>query len=206
MAADDSGLAVSLTQSLFHAFGACVLEPETGILLHNRGAGFSLVPGHPNELAGGRRPAHTLMPLLVERDGAFAGALGTMGGHAHPQIQAQVLLRLLAGETPADAIAAPRWTVDDHAGSGRVGWRLASRRPRSTRSPPRGSTSPPSPGRRRTSATRRRSGGRAASCARAPTRAPTARRSPAERAQSCCGSGSGSAARTRALCSWPRSS
>ena len=117
VAADDSGLAVSLTQSLFHAFGACVLEPETGILLHNRGSGFSLVPGHPNELTGGRRPAHTLMPLLVERDGAFAGAVGTMGGHAHPQIQAQVLLRILEGATPAEAIAAPRWTVDDHAGA-----------------------------------------------------------------------------------------
>ena len=57
------------------------------------------------------------MPLLVERDGAFAGAVATMGGHAHPQIQAQVLLRLLGGATPAEAIAAPRWTVDEPAGT-----------------------------------------------------------------------------------------
>jgi len=111
VAADGSGMAVSLIQSLFASFGACVLDPATGVLLHNRGASFSLEPGHPNELAGGRRPSHTLMPLVVERDGELAGVLGTMGGTAHAQVLAQVLLAILAGLDPQAAVAAPRWIV-----------------------------------------------------------------------------------------------
>jgi gamma-glutamyltranspeptidase len=111
VAADDSGLAVSLIQSLFASFGARVLEPVTGVLLHSRGASFSLEPGHPNELVGGRRPSHTLMPLVVEREGELAGVLGTMGGNAHAQVLAQVLLGILAGLDPQSAVAAPRWVV-----------------------------------------------------------------------------------------------
>jgi len=111
VAADASGRAVSLIQSLFHAFGACVLEPRTGILLHDRGAFFSLAAGHPNELAPGKRPAHTLMPVLLERAGRPAGVLGTMGGHAHAQFHVQVLLRLLAGSPAPAAVAAPRWVI-----------------------------------------------------------------------------------------------
>jgi gamma-glutamyltranspeptidase len=111
VAADDSGLAVSLIQSLYGGFGAHVLEPETGILLHCRGAAFSLEPGHPNELAPGKRPVHTLLPLVVERDGELAGVLGTMGGQAHAQFMAQVLLHLLDGDDAAGAVARPRWVV-----------------------------------------------------------------------------------------------
>jgi gamma-glutamyltranspeptidase/glutathione hydrolase len=109
--ASDGEWTVSLIQSLFASFGARVLEPDTGILLHNRGRSFSLTPGHPAELGPGRRPPHTLMPVLVERDGRLAGALGTMGGRAHAQIHTQLLLRLTAGEAPQDAIDAPRWVV-----------------------------------------------------------------------------------------------
>jgi gamma-glutamyltranspeptidase/glutathione hydrolase len=109
--ASDGEWTVSLIQSLFASFGARLLEPETGILLHNRGRSFSLTPGHPAELGPGRRPPHTLMPVLVERDGRLAGALGTMGGRAHAQIHTQLLLRLTAGEAPQDAIDAPRWVV-----------------------------------------------------------------------------------------------
>ena len=111
VAADGDGLAVSLIQSLFSSMGSRVLDPETGVLLHNRGALFTLEPGHPNELAGGKRPAHTLLPVVVERDGALAGVLGTMGGNAHAQILAQVLLELLSGSSAAAAVAAPRWVV-----------------------------------------------------------------------------------------------
>ena len=75
------------------------------------GAGFSLEPGHPNELAPGKRPAHTLLPLVVERDGELAGVLGTMGGQAHAQFMAQVLLHLLDGDDAATAVARPRWVV-----------------------------------------------------------------------------------------------
>jgi gamma-glutamyltranspeptidase/glutathione hydrolase len=108
---DGDGWAVSLVQSLFHSFGAQMLEPETGVVLQNRGAGFSLADGHPNALAPGRRPAHTLMPIMVERDGELVGVLGTMGGKVHAQIHVQLLLGLLDGRSPQEAVDAPRWIV-----------------------------------------------------------------------------------------------
>ncbi len=110
--ADASGRAVSLIQSLASAFGSRVLEPSTGIVLHNRGAAFSLEPGHPNRLAPGRRPAHTLMPVMVQREGRLRGVLGAMGGPFHAQIHTQVILHLLAGASAQEAVAAPRWTAD----------------------------------------------------------------------------------------------
>lgn len=109
VAVDADGRAVSLIQSVYFAFGALLLEPETGIIMHNRGALFSLEPGHPNELAPGKRPLHTLMPVLAERDGELRYVLGAMGGRGQPQIVAQVLLALLAGASAQDAVAAPRW-------------------------------------------------------------------------------------------------
>ncbi|PZG21875.1 gamma-glutamyltransferase family protein [Nonomuraea aridisoli] len=109
--ADTDGYAVSLIQSLFHSFGSGVLEPSTGMLLHNRGSFFSLDPGSPNLLAPGKRPAHTLMPVMVTEGDRLAWVLGTMGGKAQPQIHTQVLLRLLAGASTAEAVAAPRWVV-----------------------------------------------------------------------------------------------
>jgi gamma-glutamyltranspeptidase len=111
VATDDEGRAVSLIQSLYSWFGAQVLEPSTGVLLQNRGRGFSLDPQHPNVIAPGKRPAHTLMPLLVERDGALLGVLGAMGGSIQPQIHTQLLLRLLGGLAPAEVVAAPRFGV-----------------------------------------------------------------------------------------------
>ena len=114
VAADREGWAVSLIQSLFDGFGAGILEPETGITAHDRGACFTLEPGHPNELAPGKRPAHTLMPVLVHRGGRLAAVAGTMGGHAQPHINAQNLLRAFdLGMPAADAVAAPRFTVWD---------------------------------------------------------------------------------------------
>ena len=67
VAADREGRAISLIQSLFHRFGAGILDPDTGIIAHNRGASFSLDPESPNHLAPGKRPAHTLTPGLVCR-------------------------------------------------------------------------------------------------------------------------------------------
>jgi gamma-glutamyltranspeptidase len=109
--ADREGRAVSLIQSLFHSFGSQVLEPSTGIVLHNRGASFTLDPAHPNALAPGKRPAHTLMPVMIRRDGQLLGVLGAMGGKVHAQIHTQVLLRLLSGVSAPDAVAAPRFAV-----------------------------------------------------------------------------------------------
>ncbi len=110
---DDEGRAVCLIQSVFHAFGAAILEPTTGIVMHNRGSMFSLTPGSANQLAPGRRPAHTLMPVMVTRGKKVAFVVGTMGGKAQPQILTQVLLRLFAGDAPVDAVGAPRWVVGD---------------------------------------------------------------------------------------------
>jgi gamma-glutamyltranspeptidase/glutathione hydrolase len=113
VAADGSGLAVSLIQSIFYGFGSGVLEPSTGILCHNRGACFSADPESPNAPAPGKRPLHTLMPLVVERDGRVRWVAGTMGGHAQPQIHAQLLLRRRAGADAQAAVAAPRFIVGD---------------------------------------------------------------------------------------------
>jgi len=111
--ADTEGHAVSLIQSLFDGFGSGILEPSTGIVAHDRGGCFTLEPGHPNELRGGARPAHTLMPALVHREGRLAGVAGTMGGYAQPQINAMTVIRSfdLAME-PGDAVATPRWLVN----------------------------------------------------------------------------------------------
>lgn len=110
--ADGSGLAVSLIQSNASGFGSWIVEPTTGINLHNRGLGFSLVEGHPAELAPRRRPPHTLSPAIALREGRLAAVLGTMGGDAQPQIVAQLAARLFRhGQSPAAAVAAARWTV-----------------------------------------------------------------------------------------------
>lgn len=112
VAADGDGRAVSIIQSIFHTFGSGILEPTTGIVCHSRGSFFSLDPSSPNVLAPGKRPSHTLMPVLVRRDDRLVAVHGTMGGRAQPQLHAQLLLRLLGGcPTPARALKAPRWTV-----------------------------------------------------------------------------------------------
>lgn len=111
VAADAEGHAVSLIQSVFSTFGARILDPATGILCHNRGSSFSLDPASPNVLVGGKRPAHTLMPVLLRKDGRVAGVNGTMGGRAQAQIHAHLLLAARRGCSPAEAVRAPRWTV-----------------------------------------------------------------------------------------------
>lgn len=110
-AVSTDGWAVSLVQSVYWAFGACVLEPTTGILFQNRGTSFSLDPAHPAAFGPGLRPPHTLMPVLVQRDGELLQAQATMGGQAQPQIHAHLLLRTLAGASAIEATSAPRWVV-----------------------------------------------------------------------------------------------
>ena len=113
--ADGEGMAVSLIQSNARGWGVHLAVPEVGIFLHNRGQAFSLTPGHPAELAPGRRPPHTLAPALVQReDGSLRSALGTMGGDTQPQIVLQLLTALLVdGRSPATAVGAPRWRLGD---------------------------------------------------------------------------------------------
>ena len=95
--ADAEGFAVSLIQSLFWGFGSGICEPTTGIVAQNRGACFTLEPGHPNAFAPGKLPAHTLMPVIVHDEHGLAAVAGSMGGYAQPQINAQTLLHLVGG-------------------------------------------------------------------------------------------------------------
>jgi gamma-glutamyltranspeptidase/glutathione hydrolase len=112
VAADADGWGVSLIQSLYSGFGSGILEPATGLILHDRGGCFTLQRGHPNELAPGKRPAHTLMPVAIQRAGTLAGLAGTRGGHGQPQIDLMTLVRGFdLGMDPADAVSAPRWLV-----------------------------------------------------------------------------------------------
>ena len=124
-AMDADGLGISLTQSNALDFGSHLVEPTTGVFLHNRGVGFSLIEGHPAEVGPGRRPPHTLSPMLVTTaPGALTHLVGAMGGDAQPQIIGQLLARLLhAGQDPATAVAAPRFTLDaPSAGPFRLWW------------------------------------------------------------------------------------
>lgn len=115
MAVDADGMAVSWIQSLFAGFGSGLVEPSTGIVLQNRGAGFTLEEGHPNRVAPGKRPFHTLMATLVTApDGTFDAAIGTPGGHGQPQTVAQGILHLyLSGLGPQSAVEGPRFRSDD---------------------------------------------------------------------------------------------
>jgi gamma-glutamyltranspeptidase/glutathione hydrolase len=109
---DAGGMGISLIQSNAAGFGSWLAEPNTGINLHNRGIGFNLEVGHPAELAPGRRPPHTLSPLLATRGDRLAAVLGTMGGDAQPQILLQLVVRLFHhGRSVGDAIAAGRWAL-----------------------------------------------------------------------------------------------
>jgi gamma-glutamyltranspeptidase/glutathione hydrolase len=109
-AADRDGTVVSLIQSLYAAFGSGVHVPGTGVTLHNRGFGFNLLPGHPNALAPGKRPMHTLMPGFARRDGQPWLAFGTRGADGQPQTGLQILNGLLDfGLDLQAAIEAPRW-------------------------------------------------------------------------------------------------
>ncbi len=109
-AVDRYGNAVSWIQSLFAGFGSGLLEPETGVLLHNRGSLYTLQEGHPNQVAPRKRPYHTLTPMLALRDGAFAFTVGTPGGDSQTQSLLQIVNNLLLfGMTPQEAIEAPRF-------------------------------------------------------------------------------------------------
>lgn len=110
--ADASGMMVSFIQSNYMGFGSGVVVPGTGIALQNRGAGFTLKPRHPNMVAGGKRPFHTLMPSFVTSEDRPLMSLGFMGGPMQPQGQLQLLLRVLDyGQNPQAAADAPRWQL-----------------------------------------------------------------------------------------------
>ncbi|MBC7340296.1 MAG: gamma-glutamyltransferase [Firmicutes bacterium] len=119
---DGRGNAVSLIQSLSLAFGSGVMVPGTGILLNNRaGRGFTLLDGHPNCVAPGKRTVHTLNCYMVFREGELWLVGGTPGGDGQPQWNLQVLVSMIDwGLDPASAVEWPRWT--SHPGTDPAHW------------------------------------------------------------------------------------
>src|SRR4029077_9319908 len=102
--------AVSFINSLFEEFGSGIVAGDTGIVLHDRGAGVSLDPKHANRIEPGKRPFHTLIPAMVMKDGKFFMSFGVMGGAIQPQGHIQVLANLIdLAMNLQQAIEAPRF-------------------------------------------------------------------------------------------------
>ncbi|MDG4663777.1 gamma-glutamyltransferase family protein [Mycobacterium sp. 236(2023)] len=109
---DRSGAACSLIQSLYESFGSGVMAPGSGVLLHNRGNGFTLRDGHPNRPEGGKRPYHTIIPAMLGDATGFRGCLGIVGGFMQPQGQLQILRNVFdRGMSAQQALDAPRLRV-----------------------------------------------------------------------------------------------
>jgi len=118
-AADAEGNMVSWIQSNYTGFGSGMVVPGTGIALQNRGGNFAIEKGHPNDIAPGKRPYHTIIPGFLTRPGENGEqipvmAFGVMGGFMQPQGHAQVVSRIVDhGQNPQAALDAPRWQVHD---------------------------------------------------------------------------------------------
>lgn len=112
-AADQSGMMISYIQSNFKGFGSGVVAPG-GIAFHNRGMGFSLVEGHPNQVAPGKRPFHTIIPAFLSKGNKPVMAFGVMGGNMQPQGHIQFVMRFVDEYLNPQACSdAPRWRIDD---------------------------------------------------------------------------------------------
>ncbi len=130
-AADGEGNVVSLIQSNYMGFGSGVVVDDTGIVLQNRGAYFSLDPTAANALAPAKRTLHTLIPSMALRDGRPAMVFGTMGGDGQPQFHLQVYTAVARfGLSIQEAIEMPRWVHG--AANGTVSLRMESRFPPET--------------------------------------------------------------------------
>jgi gamma-glutamyltranspeptidase/glutathione hydrolase len=107
---DERGDAVSFINSIYFPFGSTIVGGRTGILLQNRGSGFTLESGHFNEYQPGKRPFHTIIPSMILKDGKFYMSLGLQGGPIQPQVQVQIILSHLDfGLTVQEAIDLPRY-------------------------------------------------------------------------------------------------
>jgi gamma-glutamyltranspeptidase/glutathione hydrolase len=109
-AADAGGMMVSYIQSNYMGFGSGVVVSGTGISLQNRGTGFSLQPGHPNQVGPGKRPFHTIIPGFAMREGRPLLSFGLMGADMQPQGHTQLMVRLADyRQNPQAAADGPRW-------------------------------------------------------------------------------------------------
>jgi gamma-glutamyltranspeptidase / glutathione hydrolase len=113
-AADANGMMVSYIQSNYRGFGSGVVVADSGISLNNRGSAFSLRPGHPNAIAGGKLPFHTIIPAFVTRGGRAFLSFGVMGGNMQPQGHLQMLVRALDyNQNMQSAADGPRWKITE---------------------------------------------------------------------------------------------
>jgi gamma-glutamyltranspeptidase len=109
---DESGDACTVVQSVFHVFGSAFLDPGTGILLNNRMTGFDTDPDHRNAVAPGKRPSHTLNPVMVFDKGKVRFLMSTPGGAAQTISNVQILTNMVdRGMELTAAIEAPRWAI-----------------------------------------------------------------------------------------------
>jgi gamma-glutamyltranspeptidase / glutathione hydrolase len=106
---DRDRMAVSLIYSIFWGFGSGTASQKFGINFQNRGAGFTLMEGHPNELGGAKRPMHTIIPGMLRKNGRVIMPFGVMGGAYQPNGHARFVSNLTDyGMDPQAAIDAPR--------------------------------------------------------------------------------------------------